>query len=478
MENYKTIEVKNKEYYSVKDIYNFDKLFFSGCSNGIRAIINRKKINKNDYLFAYTKKGELILSNSKYCKAKLYLSKEWCIDHVPCFAKNSRVVAEYEKLPPVVELEEGQKFVDDEEYEYPITMRGSRDYDNCYFKVSDVGDLFGLKDLVRVLKATHTNYKKNTHYKIFTHKQNNESVNKQSKNKIYKSYYFTYPGLIRCLYVSKSKHAESFQQWANKILFTHQFGSTEEKQNLSSKLLGVHANTIREVFNTSTKAVPCVYLFTLGTVKVLRKSMNLSKTYTDDMIICKYGRTDSLERRAYEHNRTFSKIKNVNLCLKYYAYIDPQFASNAETDIADYFQDINANITYENLKELVILSPKQFEKSIKQQYTNLSTMYAGHISDLLKKITELENQLLLKDAELKNQLLLKDVELKNKDNDIMLQKEQYKNQLKDRDIEMKNKDIEMINKDNLINEEKYKNQLKDKDIELLQLKLQLATMKK
>jgi hypothetical protein len=297
-------------------------------------------------------------------------------------------------------------------------------------------------------------YKKNIHYKIFTYNGLPSGHDEEGKkNKIYKSYYFTYTGLIRCLYVSKSKHAESFQQWANKILFTHQFGSTEEKQNLSSKLLGVHANTIREVFNTSTKAVPCVYLFTLGTVKDLRKSMNLAKTYTDDMIICKYGRTDSLERRASEHNRTFSKIKNVNLCLKYYAYIDPQFASNAETDIADYFQDINANITYENLKELVILSPKQFEKSIKQQHTNLSTMYAGHISDLLKKITELENQLLLKNAE-----------IKDKDKDVMLQKEQYKNQLKDKDI--------------LLQKEQYKNQIKDKDIELLQLKLQLATMKK
>ena len=453
MENYKTIEVKNKEYYCANDIYDYSNEFFYGCNSNIRTIVTKKKINKDDHLFAYTKKGELIISNGKYCKAKLYLSKEWCIDNVPCFAKNSRIVAEYEKLPPVVELEEGQKFVDDEGYEYPITMRGNRDYDNCYFKVSDVGDLFELKDLTDVVTRKNSGYEKNIHYKIFIYNKSISTRKKQSKKRTCTICYFTYPGLIKCLYVSRSKHACKFQQWANKILFTHQFGSTEEKQNLSSKLLGVHANTIREVFNTSTKAVPCVYLFTLGTVKDLRKSMNLPKTYTDDMIICKYGRTDSLERRAYEHNRTFSKIKNVNLCLKYYAYIDPQFASNAETDIADYFQDINANITYENLKELVILSPKQFEKSIKQQYTNLSTMYAGHISDLLKKITELENQLLLKNAE-----------IKDKDKDIMLQKEQYKNQLKDKDI--------------LLQKEQYKNQLKDKDIELLQLKLQLATMKK
>jgi len=137
---------------------------------------------------------------------------------------------------------------------------------------------------------------------------------------------------------------------------------------------------------------------------------------------------------------------STNICLKYHAYIDPQFENDAKIYISEYFHDISAFITCDIYEGLIIISSEKLDKSIKKQYANLSIMYVGHILDLSKKITELENQLLLKDV-------------------------RHNNQLKDKEIELMNKDI-------LIQEAQHKNKLKDKDIELLQLELQLATMKK
>ena len=98
--------------------------------------------------------------------------------------------------------------------------------------------------------------------------------------------------------------------------------------------------------------------------------------------------TYSLEIRAVEHNKTYGSIKGANICLKYYAYIDQQYISKAETDIKEYFEAINCKLEYDNHKELVILEPQKMNKLVKQQYANLSNLYVGHIKDLIKKIAK------------------------------------------------------------------------------------------
>ena len=419
MDKHPIIQINNKEYYSANDIYDFDNSFFYGCRNNIRNIVDKKNIGDKDHIFAYNKDNDWIISNIKYCKAKLLLSKDWCINNVPKFSNESSVEAEYEKLPPKVELDDDQKFVDNDGNEYNITMRGERSYDKCYFKVDDISETFEMKSLKKNILDKNTKYKKDKHYKYFI------CANAQNldKDKSRKFLYLTYKGVIKCLFNNNNERAELFQDWCLKTLFTHQFGNQEEKQELSSKLLGVHAKTIKEVFSTSSTDVPCVYLFTLGTAKDLRSSMKLDSKYSDDMIICKYGMTDSLSRRASEHNKTYGSIKNANLHLKYYAYIDQQYISNAESDISDYFDAIGCKIQYEKHKELVALEPNKLNKLVKQQYTNLSTMYAGHIKDLIKKIEDLENKLILQGEKHKNEIQTEKHKNEILQNDLKNQKE-------------------------------------------------------
>jgi hypothetical protein len=68
------------------------------------------------------------------------------------------------------------------------------------------------------------------------------------------------------------------------------------------------ATVIKEVFSKDANTLPCVYLFSLGYVKDLRKSMT---------IVCKYGFTKELARRTSEHITNFTKIKGCDLKLKY-----------------------------------------------------------------------------------------------------------------------------------------------------------------
>lgn len=215
------------------------------------------------------------------------------------------------------------------------------------------------------------------------------------------------------MFASYSEMVINFTDWAADTLFTHQFGTMEDRQVLSSKLLGVHIKVIKEVFNTCSTNVPCVYLFTLGTVRDLRKSMKINVKYLDDMIVCKYGMTDNLLRRSTEHFKTFD-INNINLHLKYFAYIDQQYISKAETEISDYFDDIECKINYDKYKELIILDNNKLNKSVKQQYINLSNKYAGHIKELLRKISDIENKLILQEEKHKNKIL--EMELKNVNN--------------------------------------------------------------
>lgn len=165
---------------------------------------------------------------------------------------------------------------------------------------------------------------------------------------------------------------------------TVHMGTTQQKQELSGKLLGVTPKAVKEVFKTSATTLPCVYLFALGTVKQLRGSMNINEKYTDECIIAKYGSTHDLIRRTYEHEKTFGKIKNVNINLKYHCYMDPMYTSQGENDIKDFFNGMDMHIKYEKHEGIVAIKPEHI-KIIEVQYKQISNAYGGHIKDMIKK---------------------------------------------------------------------------------------------
>ena len=107
----------------------------------------------------------------------------------------------------------------------------------------------------------------------------------------------TYIGLLRVLFTSKKETTEKFVRWASDILFSAHLGTDKQKNKLASKLLGVDAATVREVFNKTTSTLPCIYLFTLGKVKDLRETFKFTDQHNDNDIVAKIGLTIDLDRR-------------------------------------------------------------------------------------------------------------------------------------------------------------------------------------
>ncbi len=168
-----------------------------------------------------------------------------------------------------------------------------------------------------------------------------------------------------------------------------QMGTPEQKKDLASKLLGVSISVISDVLKTSMSSISCIYLFTLGTVKDLRKSMNIDPKYTDDMIVCKYGNTNDLHRRTGEHKTTLGKIKKADLKLKYYSYVDTQLITKAENKLKKIIAPYNAELQYEQYAELFVIDNKQL-KELSEHYKDIGQLFGGQMTESINRIKELE----------------------------------------------------------------------------------------
>ena len=427
MNNLEIININDNEYFNASDLHKLDPNYFYGCANNTRNIVKKNKI-KDEYIFwAYKKKGEWVSSNKSYAKAKLLLTKEWTYDNVPMFARNNKATYDIEPAPPILELEDDEKLTDCDGNIMEIETRGEREVDECYFKVKDIANYFEMDRLQDVVIDKHKNYEINLHYKYFTIK----ITTKSGKTKVKKQLFFTYTGLVRCLYVSKNKHVDEFQKWASKTLFTVQMGTPEQKEELTAGILGVPAKSLRQILNKSSTNVPCVYRFALGKAKDLRKIMKLNDDIPDEYTIIKYGFTEDLVRRTSEHITTYESTKGVKLELMNYAYIDPKYLSEAETDIKGFFSEIEKPIIYKKFVELVAINPKH-EKQIKKQFKYINKMYAGCVKDLIDKIEK--NKIETKHMKEKHML---ETEKKN------MEIEKHKMEIEKHKMELRNKDLQV-----------------------------------
>ena len=409
-------------------------------SRSARDLIKNKEIQNNNYLFARNKDDKWTITDGKSAKVDKVFFNESFIKSIPELNKNQDKIVNdkgVEKAPNIIHLKDEDKFKDNDDNIIEIETRGEREHDKIYFKVKDVMEGFDMPSLSRNIIDKETNYQINKDYKYFLNNDHNLE-NKTSKKikveqSIKKELFLTYEGILRVLFVSRNNKTSHFISWATKTLFTIQLGTTKQKEELVGNILGVSAKVIKEVFNTGVNTLPCIYLFTLNTVKNLRQDMNIDNKYTDDSIVCKYGFTKDLTRRTTEHIETYKKINNVELKLKYYSYIDPQYISKGESDIRLFMNALNINFNYDNMEEIVII-PKELFHLVQKQYEMIGHNYMGHISELVTKIKDLENK--YEKLEINHML-----EMQKREHDIILlnnklefQKEKYEHELLKKEV--------------------------------------------
>jgi hypothetical protein len=317
-----------------------------------------------------------------------------------------------EPVPPVLHLNDNEKFRDVDGCILEIMTCGERHEDRIYFDMTDVSKAFEMPNLRLSLIHKNGAYTRDVDYKVFrkqgvvNYYTTNEKSNEKSNENTNKRTFLTLAGLIRVLHVSRNKNAFHYCKWVNHIVYTHQFGTQDQKEELVASVLGVSAKIIKTVYNAVSDQIPCVYLFTLGYVKDLRSSMQLSDVYDDDDVVAKYGFTKDLTRRTGEHVKKYGKIANSTLRLKHHTFVDPLYLSNAETDIKSFVAALEIKLDYENEDEMVVI-PQRKEKYVTQQYTLIGNKYVGHNSVLTTRIKFLESELEKETSSFENKIMLK-----------------------------------------------------------------------
>lgn len=397
MSENQTISLNGKTFYNTEYIKHMCPAFFHGCAKSHRLLISKKNISENDYIYAtYAPKTlKWKVSNSEVKSAKVLLLKEWVENNVPGFGNNIKL--DLEIAPPLLILKDEEKIKDEDGNIFEIETRGNKTIEGIYFYGKDIEKMLELECLRRTLNNEHGNYIEKTHYKKFIRPRENNDDDKDNESNNPERIYLTYFGLVKMLITRRHPIAEKFQRWAYNILYTHQFGSKEEKQELSSKLLGCDINSIKSFLNSGVQKYSELYLICIGKVKDTKEQIPELKDKNDEDYLFKYGYTSDLNQRIQSHKQLFNKIKNVNISLCLHCPIDENYLSEAEVELKRSFQIFEYFLEHPVYKELVVFNENKLEQ-FKKIFKNICDKYAGNCKQIQE---QLEKQKLLHERDIR-----------------------------------------------------------------------------
>ena len=450
------IDMTNRLFFNMKDLFDYKPEFFYGCTVKKRLITKKKSIPDTEYLYAnfFARTKEWNMSDESCKKAQLLITKSWVDKYyfrsedapvAPVAPIIAHLVQEEQKedikqedserkedkevienAPPILELTDEEKFHDVDGNIIEIETRGEKQVDKIFFRVKDVMKGFDMPRLNDTLTNKEGGYERGTDYKCFNrvsgHINNVSNNSTDSNKKSKKSLYLTYDGLMRVLIVSRNKNAKKFSQWAINKLFTIQMGTKEAKEVLGTEILNIKIENYRAVFGKYSQGFPCIYLLSLGKVSELRETFGISAEINGELTVYKYGFTCDIKRRLGEHNNDYGKLKNINVELELFNYIDLKHTAEAEADIRDIFEAYDNVLDVSGRNELVALNTKQFDR-IKKEYVRTGREFAGATKELQDEVARLKTEII--EMKLKHQLEVQ--EYKNR-----AERAEYINDLKEK----------------------------------------------
>lgn len=384
---------ENKTYYAIKDLQKISSPCVSGANKGVINFLKNKGLEQNkDYLFVQAIDEESFDIKESYSRryGMILVSKDYVDSFIP------KKVAHMPKLPPLLELDDNEKFRDCKGNVYEIEVRGERCYDKCFFKASDVARVFKLPNLISVINDSDSSYTKQLDYEHFNSIDSGTIISKSANRD--QTTYLTYYGLIRAIIVSRTGTAKQFTDWMMKTLFTVHLGTREQKMQLSSKLIGVDYKTVVSFCSALNTKISAIYLFRIGSVKELRSTLSIPKNWCNNASVYKYGRTNDIKRRFKNHlDGKYSKENGFNTSLITMWFIDKSQLIKAENDLKDYLITNKNKLNNDYHTEIAI-----FENTKKMVVDDLNVIfnnYASEIDKVNERVTNLEheNNLLRKD---------------------------------------------------------------------------------
>nr|QOI90538.1 hypothetical protein HWQ62_00407 [Pyramimonas orientalis virus] len=488
MDNVKTYVSNNRTFYLLEDIkeqqLNVD--YFTGCKS-MKKCIQRQKIPDDKIVYMKNNKEY----DAGYKLAFVYIEEDYVKNHIlnkeeqtkkkeeeMKQRKEKRIEEnkkrkefnenEIEDAPDVLHLEDEEMFKDEEGVVMDIETRGEKTQDGIFFKASDIGKAFDYENVCSTVIDVRCKYQHGTDYKYF------KIFKKQGVSLLFKTVLFlTYDGVLKVLFCSQGDRGVRFRKWASRILFTMQMGSQEDKDKLAAEALNVDVSTVKQLFRKSCRAIPCVYLFEVGTVGNMRQHFNLKNFNDDNDKVYKFGRTEDMARRAGEHQKTYGTLKDNSFSLAVFSYIDLTFVSKAETKLKNHFNNMNVFVEDDNHNELVVMNKSKLQ-TMKELYNNIYTQCSGNNKDLINQIQEMQlnhqNELLMNEHENELQRSKYEQTLKDKEHENELQRSKYEQSLKDKDHEQSLKDKDHEHNVKMMTM-KHKNELQEVELQYMRQQL-------
>ena len=264
-----------------------------------------------------------------------------------------------------------------------VDVRGDRTRTGTYFKVKDIGKVFGVKRLHDDIINKRSRYIDGKHY-IKVPAGSSRMCQTDG------DYYFTSKGLYTWLFNAKEAKADHYINWMMDTLFTVQFGTQEEKE----ELVGVSRQELASGLKLCVNKISGLYLIKLGTVKQLRDVMDLGDEQDDKDLVCKFGYSKDIQKRFYQHDNNLAKeLDNGSLELLFYSAIQEPHLAHAEAKLHDFFELVKTD--FNGHRELVILSKADL-KMTKAKYLTIADGYTTtddtEITELKEKVKKLRIQ--------------------------------------------------------------------------------------
>jgi len=303
------VKLNDIEYINCDDFFKKAPIYCKDSRNG-RELIKNKKIK--DFIYVRLKENKWIITDGKSYKYDKILFKKSFIDTIKEITDPIITEDKYESAPDIINLDNNEKFKDDEGNILEIETRGERTVNSIYFKVKDVMIGFGMDNLITTIITINTKYKENEHYKYFNCKK---EIN--NKIKIKKELYLTYKGLLRVVHISRNnkfnKNFYIIKKWLDNF-------------DTNNNIYNYKLNTNNFINSNKNGYIYIVTSDLLNFVKIGLWRGNISSLYS--RYITYYGNNISIdyyyvnnvrkvENNVHKHYQEF-KISNELFDKKYY----------------------------------------------------------------------------------------------------------------------------------------------------------------
>ena len=231
------INIDDIEYVTAEELFNKAPIYVKGNRNA-RELIKKKNIGDN-YIFAAKNKKDgkwkVTDGSSKKIDQVLFVYS-WVQENIPEMnSDNNGEKNDYLILPKELRLKDEEMFRDGKGNRIHIQVVGEKEHDKCYFRVKDVMNGLGMKNLYKtIIDNRQDTYKENIHYQYFYCKK----VKENGKHIVKKELYLAYSGFLRLItYSNISKNGVTLVlhkwllQFDNRLLKSHVININKHIEN-------------------------------------------------------------------------------------------------------------------------------------------------------------------------------------------------------------------------------------------------------